>query len=163
MRIPNRPLSPGPVEEFWPANGQLERIDMEGAVAATNGHSVVVALEGTPSADTGLEALAFDLYRRLLRSVEHEGYPNFVRIWNYVPQINEKASGIDRYMRFCKGRSEAFSAHYGGEFASHLPAASAVGCPGDALVVHALASRYLGPDVLAHSRVTFAPTLARRR
>jgi enamine deaminase RidA (YjgF/YER057c/UK114 family) len=141
MWIPNRPLSANPLDEFWPASGPVERIEMDGAIAAADGRSIVVSLEGTPGPDAGLEAVAFESYRRLLRGAEDLGYPNVVRIWNYVPQIHEKASGIDRYMRFCKGRSEAFAAHYGDEFASRLPAASAVGCPGDTLVVHALASR----------------------
>ena len=141
MPIPNQPLSSNPIEELWPANGAVERIEMEGAVAAADGNAIVVALEGTPTADAGLEAVARESYRRLLRGVARFGYPNVVRIWNYVPRIHEKTSGIDRYMCFCKGRSEAFAAHYGDAFASRLPAASAVGCPGDALVVHALATR----------------------
>jgi chorismate lyase/3-hydroxybenzoate synthase len=50
-------------------------------------------------------------------------------------------------MRFCKGRSEAFEAHAGDAFAFGLPAASAVGCPGDTVWVQALASRVPGRSV----------------
>jgi enamine deaminase RidA (YjgF/YER057c/UK114 family) len=50
-------------------------------------------------------------------------------------------------MLFCKGRSEAFAAQYGDTFPDRLPAASAVGCPGDTLVVHLIASREPGIHV----------------
>jgi enamine deaminase RidA (YjgF/YER057c/UK114 family) len=50
-------------------------------------------------------------------------------------------------MLFCHGRSEAFASHYGGDSPERFPAASAVGCPGDALVVHVLASREPGRQI----------------
>jgi chorismate lyase/3-hydroxybenzoate synthase len=103
-----------------------------------------VALESPTGSHLGIDALTFDIYGRLLRGMAHEGYPHILRVWNYVPHIHETSAGIDRYMLFCKGRAEAFAAHYGQDFSNSLSAASAVGCPGDALVVHMLASREPG-------------------
>jgi chorismate lyase/3-hydroxybenzoate synthase len=145
--IPNRPLPPGPAEEVWPATGAVARIDVEGASAAADDRSVFVAIEAEAGSALGIDALTFDVYRRLLRGVTRAGYPHALRIWNYVPRIHDTSSGSDRYMLFCKGRSEAFAAHYGRAFPDRLPAASAVGCPGDALVVHLLASREPGRHV----------------
>ena len=145
--IPNRPLPSCPAEEVWPAAGAVSRITVEGATAAADDRSVFVAIESPAGSDSGIDALTFDIYGRLLRGVARAGYPHVLRIWNYVPRIHDTSSGIDRYMLFCKGRSEAFADHYGGEFSDRLSAASAVGCPGDALVVHVLAAREPGRHI----------------
>ena len=146
-RIPNRPLSSGPTEEFWPAEGRVARIEVEGAAAAADDRSMFVSIEAQAGSGPGIDALTFDAYQRLLHGVTRAGYPHLLRIWNYVPRIREASSGLDRYMLFCKGRSEAFAAQYGDAFPERLSAASAVGCPGEALVVHALASREPGRHV----------------
>lgn len=143
-RIPNRPLSPGPAKEVWPAAGPVAAIEIEGARAAADNRSIFVAIEADAPTSTAIDALAFEIYVRVLRVLTSTGYPHLLRVWNYVPHIHERSSGIERYMAFCKGRSEAFAAHYGDSFPDRLPAASAVGCPGDTLVVHLLASREPG-------------------
>jgi chorismate lyase/3-hydroxybenzoate synthase len=142
--IPNRPLPPSPAEEVWPAAGPVSRITFDGARAAADERSLFVAIEAPAVSNVDLDALTFDVYGRLLRGVAQAGYPHILRIWNYVPHIHEVSSGIDRYMLFCKGRAEAFAAHYGPEFSDRLSAASAVGCPGELLVVHMLAAREPG-------------------
>jgi chorismate lyase/3-hydroxybenzoate synthase len=146
-RIPNRPLAPCPAEEVWPAVGAVSRIVVAGAPAAADDRSVFVAIEAQDVPGAGIDALTNDLYRRLLTGIECSGYPHLLRMWNYVPRIHESAAGLDRYMHFCKGRSEGFAAHYGAAFSQRLPAASAVGCPGERLIVHALASREPGRHV----------------
>jgi chorismate lyase/3-hydroxybenzoate synthase len=140
-RIPNRPLTATPVETIWPVSGEVRRVDIEGAEGAADGRSLFVSIETDARSDTGVDTLAFDAYRRLLQGVARAGYPHFIRIWNYVPRIHEGSPGIDRYMLFCKGRAEAFATLCGDQFPERLSAASAVGCPGDTLIVHALASR----------------------
>jgi chorismate lyase/3-hydroxybenzoate synthase len=143
-RIPNLPLSPGPAKEVWPAAGPVAPIEIEGARAAADNKSIFVAIEADAPTGTGIDALACEIYVRVLRVLTRTGYPHLLRVWNYVPHIHDSSSGIERYMAFCKGRSEAFAAHYGESFPSRLPAASAVGCPGETLVVHMLASREPG-------------------
>jgi chorismate lyase/3-hydroxybenzoate synthase len=137
-------LSPGPAKEVWPAAGPVAAIEIEGARAAADNRSIFVAIEADAPTSTAIDALAFEIYVRVLRVLTRTGYPHLLRVWNYVPHIHERSSGIERYMAFCKGRSEAFAAHYGDSFPDRLPAASAVGCPGDTLVVHLLASREPG-------------------
>ena len=146
-RIPNRPLSPGPTKEVWPAAGTVARLEIEGAVAVADDRSVFVAIEADASTGTAIDALAFDVYSRLLRGVTRAGYPHLLRVWNYVPHIHDHSLGIERYMLFCKGRSKAFAAQFGDSFPELLPAASAVGCPGNTLIVHLLASREPGLHV----------------
>ncbi len=145
--IPNRPLSPDRAAEVLPAAGAVSRVDVEGAEAAADDRSVFVAIETHVGSVSGIEAVTFDLYRRLLGGVTRAGFPHVLRMWNYVPRIHDTASGLERYMLFCKGRSDAFAAHYGSVFPDRLPAASAVGCPGDALVIHVLSAREPGRHV----------------
>ncbi len=145
--VPNRPLPCCPVEELWPATGKVTRVPVLGADAAADNRSLFVAIESPAGSDISLDTLTFDVYKRLIHAVERAGYPHILRIWNYIPRIHGASAGIDRYMHFCKGRSEAFAAHYGHEFSRQLSAASAVGCPGDTLVVHLLASREPGRHI----------------
>jgi len=142
--IPNRPLTASPAGEIWPAAGTVSRVEVDGTQASADDRSLFVALQSSAGSVESIDALTFDIYGRLLRGVAQAGYPHLLRIWNYVPHIHETSAGIDRYMLFCKGRAEAFEAHYGQDFSHRLSAASAVGCPGDALVVHMLASRESG-------------------
>lgn len=90
--------------------------------------------------DATLEAATHDLYRELF-TLLRDGW-RLQRIWHYLPRINEPgADGLERYRAFCRGRSVAFEAAFGSKFHLHLPAASAVGCEGSALVVYACARR----------------------
>jgi chorismate lyase / 3-hydroxybenzoate synthase len=146
-RIPNRALPPGPTREVWPASGSVAPIGIEGALAAADDRSAFVATEVDATTGTAIDALTFETYARLLRGVTRAGYPHLLRVWNYIPHIHGDCSGIDRYMGFCKGRAEAFAARYGDSLPGHLPAASAVGCQGDRLVVHLLASREPGRHI----------------
>jgi chorismate lyase / 3-hydroxybenzoate synthase len=71
-----------------------------------------------------------------------------VRIWNYVPEINEPGpDGLENYRSFCAGRSRAFEREYGRGYRSFLPSASAVGRPPGELCVLFAASRTPGRNV----------------
>jgi chorismate lyase/3-hydroxybenzoate synthase len=146
-RVPNDALAPDPAAEVWPAAGAVERFDLDGAPCASDGASLFVALEAVGAAGKLIEIRTFELYRRLLAGLERAGFPHLLRVWNFVPRINDDSPGLEQYMLFCKGRADAFATHCGAGFLSRLPASSAVGCPGDALVVHVLASREPGRHV----------------
>ena len=146
-RTPNGWLSGDRTEEVWPAAGRVVRPVIDGVVAAADRRSLFASVEVATDPAAPLDGCAFDLYGRLLRGAAQAGFPHLLRMWNYVPRIHDRSSGIERYMSFCKGRSEAFAAHFGDAFPDRLPAASAVGCPGDVLVVHLLASSAPGRHV----------------
>lgn len=80
-----------------------------------------------------LEATTRQRYEELLRlSPDHA----LLRVWNYVPAINEASpAGLENYRAFCRGRSLAFEQHLGPTFAHHACAASAVGSDGADLVI----------------------------
>lgn len=88
---------------------------------------------------TDIEPKAYALYERLLKVV---GDRHLVRIWNYVPAINEPGpDGLENYRSFCRGRSHAFEHAIGAQFRTHLPAASAVGGVKGRLAVIFVATR----------------------
>jgi chorismate lyase / 3-hydroxybenzoate synthase len=146
-RIPNRPLAQEPVAEVWPSTGVVRRFASEGVETAEDGASLFATCEVEGITGGTLEAATLDAYGRLTRTVRTLGYPHFVRLWNFVPGINDRSAGLERYMLFCKGRSEAFAEHGADTRRGPLPAASAVGCPGETLVLHALAAREPGEPV----------------
>jgi hypothetical protein len=63
------------------------------------------------------------------------------RIWNFVPRINEFYQGLERYRQFNIGRWLAFERRFGRDLRSYMPAASAVGVPGDSFVLYFKAGR----------------------
>src|SRR5258708_4515880 len=63
--FPNNALGPCP-PEFWPAGGTVLRITVGGAPAVADDRSVFVALTVAAGPGERLDALTFDVYRRLL-------------------------------------------------------------------------------------------------
>ena len=125
--------------------GDAEEIHFPQAHPAPSAHGFVLHTSGdlligwtTQLIDGDVTHATRELYRRLFAvSADRPLY----RIWNYVPAINVVNAGLENYRAFCTGRAEAFAAHYGDGFKPRLPAASAVGCAGDALVVGFVAGR----------------------
>ncbi|GHB96256.1 hypothetical protein [Cerasicoccus arenae] len=80
---------------------------------------------------------AEDLYHQLFRCLDGS---EIVRIWNFVPAINEVVDGLENYRAFCFGRHEAFVAKFGGRAFDSFCAASAVGVNDNQLTVFAMAT-----------------------
>jgi chorismate lyase/3-hydroxybenzoate synthase len=88
------------------------------------------------------------LYRALAAELTRQRR-HCVRIWNFVPDIQGRLEGGDRYMTFNAGRFTAYCEWFGGAaaFASSLPTASAIGVEDRALSVYALAADEPGQPV----------------
>jgi len=83
------------------------------------------------SAAADLEALSHLAYTRLFAALAQAGTPHLVRLWNYLPRINQEQAGLERYRRFNLGRQAAFQ-QAGRSAFDGAPAACALGCPGPA-------------------------------
>ena len=59
------------------------------------------------------------------------GQEKLLRVWHFVPQINEFENALENYQAFCSGRAEAFEEANEQEF----PAASATGIVGHKLII----------------------------
>lgn len=90
---------------------------------------------------TEIRSLTFELYRELLTTMAALDVPRFVRIWNFVPEINAGDGDEERYRQFCWGRAEAL-----GEIS--LPAATGIGSKDGWLRIGALCT---GPAGLPNS------------
>jgi len=92
-------------------------------------------------------AAAEHAYRQLLELSHELGQPALIRTWNYFPDINaaDPDTQLERYRAFSLGRHRAFSAD--ARFEKRLPAACALGCDGDDLIVFALTTRHLVTQV----------------
>lgn len=86
--------------------------------------------------------LAEAAYLDLVAQARSLGYPNPLRFWNILPEINEGRGDAERYRRFCLGRAHGLEAR--GIREEQLCAASAVGSSGHELRVHCLAGRQAG-------------------
>jgi long-chain acyl-CoA synthetase len=98
-----------------------------------------------------LESATYAVYLKFLELTKDW---NLLRVWNYVPYINEDTDGLENYRSFCKGRSLAFEAFYGKEFEVKLPAASAVGINDHKLVLYFIAGKKSGTHVENHEQMS---------
>lgn len=88
--------------------------------------------------------LAYDILQTYLQQSPHQ-WP--LKIWNYIPGINQGSGDKERYRQFCLGRADAVLIDPGDR--PPLPAATAIGSPAEepALQVYFLAAALPGMDV----------------
>ncbi|MCB1894449.1 MAG: hypothetical protein H6945_15090 [Zoogloeaceae bacterium] len=79
-------------------------------------------------------------YGAVFDCLETLGCRHLVRVWNYLPRINDVEHGEERYRRFNAGRQQAFEAA-GRALIGAVPAACALGTGGDQLKIAFLAAR----------------------
>ena len=121
--------------ELWQVHGAVERWqqgELYGAQSADYLY-VVTAVEPTPGT---LREVTRTAYEQLLQAIAERDYPQLVRCWNYVPDINAGEGDAEQYKQFCWGRAEAI-----GENCAALPSATGIGSFDGVLRVAVLASR----------------------
>jgi enamine deaminase RidA (YjgF/YER057c/UK114 family) len=90
-------------------------------------------------------------YREICATLDAEGYPHLLRVWNYLPDINRDSHGTERYRQFNTARQQVLR-ECGRSLAGNVPAASALGAASDSpLVVYFLAGR-TAPTFLENPR-----------
>jgi enamine deaminase RidA (YjgF/YER057c/UK114 family) len=132
--------------EVWRGEGPLTtgRIGLVDYRASRNLVFGCVTLREDPAASTGddgeaLREIATRAYAEVFRCMTTLGFPRAIRIWNYLPEINRAAGGIERYQLFNEARQRAFRT-FDRDVRGDVPAACALGSPaGGALVVYFLA------------------------
>jgi enamine deaminase RidA (YjgF/YER057c/UK114 family) len=133
-----------PAESGWHQRVRFRRTAemLFGCIAVTE--SEVTRPAGASDHAPGHSALhqATDqVYREICATLDAEGYPYLLRIWNYLPDINQDSHGTERYRQFNTARQQALRA-CGRALSGNVPAASALGAPSDSpLVVYFLAGR----------------------
>ncbi|MCB1822019.1 MAG: hypothetical protein KDI73_10630 [Candidatus Competibacteraceae bacterium] len=139
--------------EFWISPRPVHIGVCHGVGYAENGDVLFLQIRLDEYAEDALQPLTAVAYRRLFAAARTRGYPHFLRIWNYFPNINQERSSVERYRSFCAGRHQALMAELA-ECETHLPAACALGsaapdpgCDVGSLHLYALAAREPGRQV----------------
>lgn len=86
------------------------------------------------------------LYCDLVHTAERLGCPHILRIWQYLPRINEPLGDEDRYMAYCAGRRKALNSLERHHDAT-LPAACLLGDRSSSILLYALVSEHPGSQV----------------
>lgn len=127
-----------PKLEYWLSSFDIEKGHLNGMTWSRDSSNLVV---GAYIEETGtrLEDATYHTYRKLLEFVAKERDYRIVRIWNYIPRINEDEHELERYKSFSVGRFNAFSdaSYSDNDFSS----ACAVGSDGRKGVVYLLACK----------------------
>jgi chorismate lyase / 3-hydroxybenzoate synthase len=128
-----------PVQDAWLGHGAT--------TAGANAHGARWQHDGDwlfgvidVAEEAGLEAAASHAYAGLFDALHATGFPHLMRVWNYVPRINEEGAAMERYKLFNAGRQQAFL-DAGERAFEGAPAACAIGSADGPLRVRFLASR----------------------
>ena len=132
-------LSANPIYEIWGSQRPVT-YECSGEIISARSKDIVfghIQIEENP--DTDIETIAFDAYSRMFEFVDSSGFNALLRVWNYIPEINESSDGLPRYQRFNLGRHEAFAVHR--RKVESAPAACAVGTKSGPVGIFFLAGR----------------------
>jgi chorismate lyase / 3-hydroxybenzoate synthase len=128
-----------PVQESWLGHGATTAgANALGARWQHDGDWLFGVIDAAEAA--GLEAAAHHAYAGLFDALHSTGFTQLLRVWNYLPRINEEGEAMERYKRFNAGRQQAFL-DAGERAFEGSPAACAIGCAEGPLRVRFLAGR----------------------
>lgn len=131
--------TPTPVLDAWLGCGAASVVaNAHGARWRHDGHWLFGVID-VPE-DAGLEAAAEHAYAGLFDALHASGSTQLLRVWNYLPRINEEGAALERYKRFNAGRQQAFL-DAGARAFEGAPAACAIGSADGPLRVRFLAGR----------------------
>lgn len=127
------------VHEVWYAPERVT-VGRDGLVHWSSGEEQLFAAIEVDEGDyTNLKTAIYHAYVELLDLSDRHGYPAIVRVWNYMPGINQGSGDTERYRQFCLGRQQAFNERR--YKASAYPSACAVGHDGHRTIIYLLAAR----------------------
>jgi chorismate lyase / 3-hydroxybenzoate synthase len=131
--------TPTPVLDAWLGHGAATAgANAQGARWQQDGHWLFGVIDVPEAA--GLEAAAGHAYAGLFDALHTTGFTQLLRVWNYLPRINEEGNAMERYKRFNAGRQQAFL-DAGERAFEGAPAACAIGSADGPLRVRFLAGR----------------------
>ena len=108
-------------------------------------------LDATSGETSALQRATELAYREIFAVVDALAMPHLVRVWNFLPDINGKSHGSERYWQFNSARQDGFIAS-ARAVTGPVPAACGVGSPrGAPLMIYFLASAS-APTVIENPR-----------
>lgn len=133
------------VYEVWTSDKPVTRYRDEFIAGAGNEEIFFGCISARFDAAENLSDAAQRAYSRIFDFLQHGSYPNLLRVWNYLPEINAIEAGIERYRSFSIGRHEAFVRYH--RKIDDSPSACALGSHGGPLVIYFIASRSPGVQI----------------
>lgn len=125
--------------DLWLSGERIASGSSGSAQWRTDGHWMLGSIDLHEDGQ-GLEQAAEAAYHDLFQALQDAACPHLLRVWNYLPRINEDGGGLERYRQFNMGRQKAFldagQAAYEG-----APAACALGVQRGALSIRFLAGQ----------------------
>lgn len=143
--------------EVWCADGPVAYGERNGVQYGHNDDLLFGAIQlpearaMSAAGKSALQQAAESAYRAVFGVVAELRFPHILRFWNFIPDINRDADGLERYRQFNIGRQDGFLAS-GRRVSGNVPAASAVGSTGGALTVYFLAGRGAPPVAIENPR-----------
>lgn len=145
IRVALSQLDGGPLHEVWMSSKPVTT-GVEGRIAYGRTDDLIMGhLEVDERAHGGIGPAGRSAYDSVIAFTRVMGFPHFLRIWNYIPNINAEEDCLERYKSFCIGRQSAFDD--AGLSKRSLPAATGVGSRQGDLLVYFLAAREPGDQI----------------
>lgn len=133
--------------EVW-ASSKPVTVCSEGNIrAATDGDVLFGSMSFEQGDGVELEGLGRQAYTEMFAFMDRLGFPNLLRVWNYLPRINEAENGLERYRCFNLGRHDAFLRSGRDISEENVPAASVLGCAQGPMVVYFMAAKVPGKPI----------------
>lgn len=138
-------LGPAPLVELWTSETPVVS-GVAGRVLFSHNDRILLGHLSVDERDyRDMEEATREAYEGFLPLAHEKGFPHYLRIWNYIADINGDENGVERYKRFCVGRHAGLENF---DFLEHmLPAASGVGSSSGGILIYFLAAREAGVQV----------------
>lgn len=127
------------IAEVWTSATPVER-GCRGDVVYSRNDDVLFGALAVERDD--VEQAARNAYGEIVTTIRAAGYPNLLRVWNHVRDVNRGDGDLEQYRRFCAGRHEALVG--AGLKKCEFPAASAVGMKAGGVAIYFIAARRPG-------------------
>jgi chorismate lyase/3-hydroxybenzoate synthase len=130
------------VTEIWTSSAPIQHGSQDHCHYSQTDDALMISLVVDETAFDNQQLAIADGYHRLLSVIQQRGYPHIIRMWNYMPDINNGVDDNEHYRHFCIGRQQAFQRHHYDQ--QHYPSACALGhYQGDA-IIYLLAAKQPG-------------------
>lgn len=135
----------GPGVEIWESPTPVRHGVDHGIRYAENGEVLFGQLFLPENELANVDRAVFHSYALLDGFLQRHGFPAWLRVWNFIAQINQGDADHERYRQFSLGRHKALALKPG--FEKELPAATAIGTHGGGLLIYFLAGRRPGTQI----------------
>lgn len=146
VNIPMRQLADDPVAEVWLADSHVQSATSNGIHYSFTESILFGHVVADVPDKQNLEQEVEEKYQRILHFSKEKNYPHIIRMWNYVPDINDESEGLENYKSFSVGRCNALE-NQKIDMVRSLPAASALGIKNGKICIYFIASKVPGNQV----------------